>query len=105
VGARRIDDALVLIHLRNDGIYEMNTTAARVWELLSEGCEVAQMRARLPEEFDMSPEVLDREVCEALAARRQAELVMDGVSPRREASPLHPDGCRHTQRGLILRPI
>ncbi len=80
--ARRLDDALVLIHLRTDGIYEMNATAARVWELLSEGCDAAQIRWRLLEEFDVAPEILDREIAEALTAMRQAELMIDDVNPR-----------------------
>lgn len=80
--ARRLDDSLVLIHLRTDGIYEMNATGARVWELLSEGCDVPQMRARLLEEFDVAPEILSSEIEEALAAMRQAELVTDDVRPR-----------------------
>lgn len=83
VVARRLDDALVLIHLRTDGIYEMNATAARVWELLSEGCDAAQMQARLLEEFEVAPETLDREIAEALHAMRQAELVIEeDVNPR-----------------------
>ena len=77
VVARRIHDALVLVHLRTDGIYEMNSTAARVWELLSESCDDAQIRARLLEEFEVAPEVLEREIAQALAVFREAQLVTE----------------------------
>jgi hypothetical protein len=53
VVARRIGDGAVLVHLPTNRIFELNHTAARLWELLEEGLDHAQILARLAEEFEV----------------------------------------------------
>jgi hypothetical protein len=38
VVSRRVGDGTVLVHLATNGIFELNETGARIWELLTEGC-------------------------------------------------------------------
>ena len=53
VVAKRLGDALVLVHLDTNRIYELNSTAARLWELCDAGCDLAQILTQMDEEFDV----------------------------------------------------
>jgi hypothetical protein len=44
--------AVVLIHLGTNRIYELNATGARIWELLVEGRSVEEMEEILTTEFE-----------------------------------------------------
>jgi|SRR5215216_3593585 len=48
--AQRAGAGMLLIHLQTNRIYELNTTAARLWEVLSDGSAPARMLA----EFDVT---------------------------------------------------
>jgi hypothetical protein len=50
--ARRLGDAIVLVHLHTNRIYELNATGARIFELLREGRTIDQVVQELREEFD-----------------------------------------------------
>lgn len=52
VVARRMGDAVVLVHLGTNRIYELNATGARIWELLAEGRSVEEMEEILTTEFE-----------------------------------------------------
>jgi hypothetical protein len=78
VVARRLGDAVVLVNLATNRIYELNATGARIWELLSEGRQVAEIARVLEEEFESEGIDIQREI-EDLVARARAEgLVDDG---------------------------
>ncbi len=72
---QRLGEDLVLIHLRTNSMYELNCTAARIWELLGEGRSPAQMRACLLEEFDVDGADLDVEVADLLSQLDAENLV------------------------------
>jgi hypothetical protein len=55
---RRLDREIVLFHLDTDRFYELNGTAARFWELLNQGKDVAQIRTQLQTEYTVDPEEL-----------------------------------------------
>ena len=38
VVSRRVGDGTVLVNLATNGIFELNETGARIWELVTEGC-------------------------------------------------------------------
>jgi hypothetical protein len=67
VVARRMDDEVVLVHLRSNHIYTLNATAARFWELLGEGLQRDAIKRAMQEEFEVEEEQLDAEI-EALVA-------------------------------------
>ncbi len=53
---KRLGDETVLFHLDTDRFYELNGTAARFWELLHAGCDVAEIRERMLHEFEVDPD-------------------------------------------------
>ncbi|MEZ4516167.1 MAG: PqqD family protein [Chloroflexota bacterium] len=59
---RRIEDEFVLINLQSDQIFTLNQTGSTFWELLMEGLPVSEIRARLLDAYDVSPEDLDAEI-------------------------------------------
>ena len=54
VVSRRLDDVVVLINLKSNRIFELNSTSGRLWELVSEGASLSTIQARLRSEFDVS---------------------------------------------------
>lgn len=75
VTSQRIGDDAVLIDLRTNEIYEMNLTAARMWQLLGEGVEVDEIERRLEAEFEIETEELHRQIDSFLATLLDAKLV------------------------------
>jgi len=55
--AERVGDSFVLVHLETNRIFELNATAARIFELLRAGHGRQEIEARLLDEFDVAPEV------------------------------------------------
>jgi hypothetical protein len=66
---------VVLVHLRTNRIYALNETGARLWQLLDEGCDRAEIKHRLAEEFDVGAEDLQREMEGLLASLADEGLV------------------------------
>jgi len=75
VVTRRLGDEVVLIHLRTNQIYELNRTAARIWELISAGATCPQIEQRLEEEFDVPADRLPITVDSFLAELADSGLV------------------------------
>lgn len=53
VVARRVDDDIVLVHLGTDQVFSLNDTAARCWELLSEGSSPEAVVVQIEREYDV----------------------------------------------------
>lgn len=70
VVAQRLGDDVVLIHLRSNRIYEMNATAARVWELLGEGAAEPRILEALSAEFDVADDQLRAELARLVTTLR-----------------------------------
>jgi hypothetical protein len=60
VSWRRLDDEVVIVHLRTNQIYRLNRTAARFWELIAQGADRATAERVLSEEFDIEDDELRR---------------------------------------------
>ena len=69
---------MVLVHLHTNEILELNETAARLWELLSQDGNVAAAESRLAEEYEVDPGQLRTEV-EATLALLTTERMIDEV--------------------------
>jgi hypothetical protein len=54
VVARRLDDVVILINLKTNRIFELNSTGARIWELITSGNSLADIRETMLREFDVS---------------------------------------------------
>ena len=52
VVSRKLGDRLVVVNLRTNRIYELNSTASRMWELLEAGSNRAEIEETLLGEFE-----------------------------------------------------
>jgi hypothetical protein len=71
---RRLEDEVVIVHLKTNRIYRLNRTAARFWELLNEGLDREHLERELLEEFDVEEAELRREIDSVVA-----ELSREGL--------------------------
>ena len=71
----RIGDQGVLIHMKTNRIYELNRTAARLWELLSDGRDRTEIQRLMLQEFEVADDQLAREVEDRLASLRDERLI------------------------------
>ena len=73
---RRLGEEIVLFHLESDKFYELNGTAARLWELLQTGKSENEIRDEMVSEFAVAPEQLASEMEALLKSLRQEELIV-----------------------------
>jgi hypothetical protein len=64
--ANRMGDQLVLVHVGTDRIFELNQSAARVWDLLILGHNRREIQKILLEEFNISESVATQQIEELL---------------------------------------
>ena len=65
-------EAIVLVHLPTNRIFELNVTGARIWELIRDGMDRSQIAPQLVQEFDIDETRASEEVT-ALIERLQRE--------------------------------
>ena len=73
--AKRVDDEIVLVHVETNRIYELNRTAASLWDALAGGSSKAELEQQLALEFDVDPEHLSREIDELLRQFASERLI------------------------------
>ena len=73
--AKRVDDEIVLVHLETNRIYELNRTAAFLWDALAPGLTQAELEERLALEFDVERDELAREIDELLGQFTSERLI------------------------------
>lgn len=72
---QRLEDRMVLIHLRTNDIFDLNETSARLWELLAHDGEVPAIEAQLAREFEVDAAQLHRETMATLAIFAENDLI------------------------------
>ena len=72
---RRLGDRMVLVHLETNQVYELNSTGARVWELLEAGAQEDEILKRLTAEFEGEPEQLRQDVDDLIRDLKSEGLV------------------------------
>lgn len=77
VVCRRLGESAVLIDLETNGIFELNRTGFRIWELLLEGMTIEAMVDRLQAEFAVERERATSEVGALLARLREERLIVE----------------------------
>lgn len=75
--ANRIGEQMVLVHLNTDRIFELNGTAARIWELLTEGNDPLTIQQHIAQEFQISEEIASQEVSHLLASLKEEKFIED----------------------------
>jgi hypothetical protein len=78
--ARRIKDEIVLVELKTERILVLNLTAARLWELLCQGCDWPEVMSRMSAEFEVKQEQLQREIQQILE-QMQRERLLEEYEP------------------------
>lgn len=73
---RRLGDEVITVNLATDQIFELNRSAARVWELAVAGLSLSQIQGRLMAEFTCVPNAFD-EISQAIAWLRSEGLLDD----------------------------
>jgi coenzyme PQQ synthesis protein D (PqqD) len=75
VVAQRVEDQIVVVNLETNRIFALNSTAARVWELLSEGRDDSAIHAELRQEYAVDAGELSSEI-ERLLQEMNAESLI-----------------------------
>jgi hypothetical protein len=73
---RELDGEAVLVQLDTNRIYSLNETGSMFWGLLADGQDRATIQAQMLEEFDISPDDLEKEIDGLLAELAGAGLVV-----------------------------
>jgi hypothetical protein len=76
VVSRVLDGEAVLLDLASGKYLGLNAVATRAWELIGAGKTLGEMRSALLDEFDVSREVLDRDLAELLETMRARGLIV-----------------------------
>lgn len=61
--------------IKNNGLFSLSETGARIWELLPQADSAEQLVDALLEEYDVDRETLSRDVDEFLEQLRQMEIL------------------------------
>ena len=77
--ANRMGDQMVVVHVGTDRIFELNSTAARIWDLVSNGLSRGEIQRTISEEFNV-PEALAEKQIEDLLASLISENIISQTS-------------------------
>ena len=70
-----VGDEIVMLDVERGFYYGLDPVATRVWELLTEPVRVADLCARLIDEFEVTPEVCTADVTAFLEDLRESGLL------------------------------
>jgi hypothetical protein len=73
--AQNMGQTVVLLHLGTDRFYELNRTAARLWELINGGYDLIQIQHQMLREFDVNAEQLKSELESILTSMKNEGLM------------------------------
>jgi hypothetical protein len=69
-----VDEAVVL-HLKSGIYFGLNDVGARVWSLIQQPKSVADLREALLAEYEVAPDVCDRDLMQLLQDLKAADLI------------------------------
>jgi len=75
VVSRRLGDQVVLVNVRTDEAYTLNSTAGHLWQQLGRGGTIARIRRSMLRQFEVGEARLDRELRGILRELCDAGLV------------------------------
>lgn len=78
VAWRLIDGEAVIITPADSTMHSLNETGTRIWELLGQNQTVAQVAERIREEFDVTPEVAQKDTLWFVQCLSKKGLVSKG---------------------------
>jgi hypothetical protein len=80
--SRRIADEFVLVPIRQnvadlESIYTLNEVAARIWELIDGKMKVKDIKDKIVEEFEVTPEEAEKDISEYLKQLVKIKSIME----------------------------
>ena len=75
VVTQRVEGETVLVHLRTNEIYALNSTASRAWDLLATGMNREAVQEELQREFDVPSDQLRDEIDTLIANLIEKKLL------------------------------
>jgi hypothetical protein len=75
----RMDDQVILADMRSGHYLGLDGVGARVWDLIGEGATRGRIIERLSNEYEVSTEVLERDVTGLLQDLLKRRLIVRGV--------------------------
>ena len=81
--SRKIADEFILVPIRQnvgdlESIYTLNETAARIWELIDGKIKVREIKETLIEEFEVTPEEVEKDIVEHLMQLEEIKAITKG---------------------------
>ncbi len=61
-----------------ESIYTLNETAARIWELIDGKIKVGEIKEKIIEEFEVTPEEAEKDLIEHLAQLEEIKAIIEG---------------------------
>ena len=80
VVTQRVEGETVLVHLRTNEIYALNSTASRAWDLLATGMNREAVQEELQREFDVPSDQIRDEIDSLIANLIEKKLLRPAVS-------------------------
>ncbi len=79
---RQIADEIILVPVRKsaeelDSIYSINPMAAQIWDLLDGQKTLGEIRDLLLQQYDVTPEELDRDIAEFVEQLKSEKLIRE----------------------------
>ena len=80
--SRKIAEETVLVPIRQTlgeepSIYTLNEVGARIWELIDGSLSICKIRDRVASEFDVDPEVVEKDLLGLLSQLKEIGLVQE----------------------------
>lgn len=81
--SRKIADEFILVPIRQnvgdlESIYTLNASAARIWELIDGEISVREIREKIVDEFEVTPEEAEKDLMEHLQRLEGIKAVIEG---------------------------
>jgi len=81
--SRKIADEFILVPIRQnvgdlESIYTLNESAARIWELIDGEISVEEIREKIVDEFEVTPEEAEKDLMEHLQQLEGISAIIEG---------------------------
>jgi len=81
--SRKIADEFILVPIKQkvgdlESIYTLNEVAARIWKLIDGKTKVREIKDKIVEEFDVTPEEAEKDLIENLQQLEKIKAINEG---------------------------
>ncbi|HDZ27661.1 hypothetical protein LCGC14_1097500 [marine sediment metagenome] len=81
--SRKIADEFILVPIRQnvgdlESISTLNEVAARIWELIDGKMKVREIKDKIVEEFEVTPQQAEKDLAEYLQQLKEIEAIIEG---------------------------